>query len=154
MGRAPWPGRGAGRSGGPDAYWFGSTPEVLADLWGPAIDNLIDQIEAVGKRYLYNDRYMVWPGPNSNTFTAFVARQVPALRVDLPSTAIGKDYLPISRPVASSPSGTGFQVSLFGLAGVVLALEEGLEVNLKGLTLSTNFKLLALKLPGIGRIGP
>ena len=140
--------------GVPDAYWFGSRPKILADLRGPGIENLIDQIEAAGKRYPYNDRYTVWPGPNSNTFTAFVARQVPALRVDLPPTAIGKDYLPAWNPVASSPSGTGFQVSVIGLAGVMLALEEGLEVNLLGLTFGVDVNPPALKLPGIGRIGP
>ena len=45
------------------------------------------------QRYPYADSYRVWPGPNSNTFTAFVLREVPELRVDLPPTAIGKDYL-------------------------------------------------------------
>jgi uncharacterized protein DUF3750 len=54
---------------------------------------------------------------NSNTFTAFVLRKNPELRVDLPPTAIGKDYLGIM-PVARTPSGTGGQLSIFGLAGV------------------------------------
>jgi hypothetical protein len=140
--------------GVPDSYWFGSKPEILADLRGPEVEDLIDQIEAAGKRYPFNDRYTVWPGPNSNTFTAFVAREVPGLRVDLPPTAIGKDYLPAWRPVAKSPSGTGFQVSVIGLAGVMLALEEGLEVNFLGLTFGVDLYPPALKLPGIGRLGP
>jgi hypothetical protein len=138
----------------PDTFWFGSKPVILADLRGSEVETLIDEIEAAGKLYPYNDRYTVWPGPNSNTFTAFVARLVPALRVDLPPTAIGKDYLPASRPIASSPSGTGFQVSVVGLAGVMLALEEGLEINLLGLTFGVDVNPPALKLPGIGRIGP
>jgi hypothetical protein len=140
--------------GVPDAFWFGSKPKILADFCGPEVEALIDQIEAAGKRYPYNDRYTVWPGPNSNTFTAFVAREVPALRVDLPPTAIGKDYLVGWNPVARSPSGTGFQLSLGGLAGAMLALEEGLEVNLLGLTFGLDINPPALKLPGIGRIGP
>lgn len=138
----------------PDTYWFGSKPAILVDLRGPEVESLIDQIEAAGKLYPYNNRYAVWPGPNSNTFTAFVARQVPGLRVDLPPTAIGKDYLSGWNPVASSPSGTGFQVSVAGVAGVMLALEEGLEVNLLGLTFGIDVNPPALKLPGIGRIGP
>ena len=137
----------------PDAYWFGSRPDLLADLRGPEVEALIDQIEAASAQYPYNDRYTVWPGPNSNTFTAFVARQVPALRVDLPPTAIGKDYLPATRPVAMSPSGTGVQVSALGLAGVMVALEEGVEINLLGLTFGVDLNPPALKLPGIGRIG-
>ncbi len=66
-----------------------------------------------------------------NTFTAFVLRDNPELRVDLPPTAIGKDYLGLM-PVARTPSGTGGQLSLFGLAGVAAGVEEGLEVNLLG----------------------
>jgi hypothetical protein len=139
--------------GVPDAYWFGSKPELLADLRGPEVEALIDRIEAASAKYPYNDRYTVWPGPNSNTFTAFVARQVPELRIDLPPTAIGKDYLPPSRPVAMSPSGTGVQLSAIGLAGVMVGLEEGLEINLLGLTFGVDLNPPALKLPGIGRIG-
>jgi hypothetical protein len=140
--------------GVPDAFWFGSKPKILADFRGAEVEALIDQIEAAGKRYPYNDRYTVWPGPNSNTFTAFVAREVPALRVDLPPTAVGKDYLVGWNSVARSPSGTGFQLSLGGLVGVMLALEEGLEVNLLGLIFGLDINPPALKLPGIGRIGP
>src|SRR3546814_13926104 len=66
-------------------------------------------------------------GPNSNTFTAWVARAVPALRLDLPPTAVGKDYLGPSQFLAQAPSGSGYQVSLFGLAGVLAAAEDGLE---------------------------
>jgi tRNA (cmo5U34)-methyltransferase len=61
----------------PDTYWFGSKPAILADLRGSEVESLIDQIEAAGKLYPYNGRYAVWPGPNSNTFTAFVARLEP-----------------------------------------------------------------------------
>jgi hypothetical protein len=78
---------------------------------------------------------------------------VPELRVDLPPNALGKDYLGPA-VLARAPSGTGWQVSLFGLAGVLVAVEEGLEVNLLGMTFGLDPLGLALKLPGIGRIGP
>src|ERR1700738_5175796 len=51
-----------------------------------------------------------WPGPNSNTFLAHIARQVPDLAIQLPSNAVGKDFLPGGRVVALAPSGSGFQV--------------------------------------------
>ena len=38
---------------------------------------LIDRIESAVDAYPYAYRYRVWPGPNSNSFTAFVARKVP-----------------------------------------------------------------------------
>lgn len=73
--------------------------------------------------------------------------------LDLPPTAIGKDYLADGSLVGPSPSGTGFQVSLFGLAGVLLAVEEGVEVNILGLTYGIDPLDLAVKLPGLGRLG-
>jgi hypothetical protein len=81
----------------------------------------------------YPHEYRAWSGPNSNTSTAYIARQVPELGVDLPSNAIGKDFLPEGALFAKAPSGSGCQVSLYGLAGIVLAGEEGLEVNVLGL---------------------
>jgi hypothetical protein len=75
------------------------------------------------------------------------------LRLDLPPTAIGKDFLPGGAVLATSPSGLGVQLSLLGLAGVLVGWEEGLEVNLLGLTFGLDLKEPALKLPGAGRLG-
>lgn len=138
---------------GPDNYWFGARPEILADRRGDGVDALIDRIEAAIREYPYPRTYRTWPGPNSNTFTAFVARAVPELRIDLPPTAVGKDYLPGGAPVGPAPSGTGAQLSLLGLAGLLVGWEEGLEVNLLGLTFGLDWNRPALKLPGVGRLG-
>jgi hypothetical protein len=136
----------------PDGRWFGSGPDLLADMRGPGVDPLIERIERAVAAYPYNDTYRIWPGPNSNTFTAFVLRQVPELRVDLPAHAVGKDYLGTSL-VARSPSGTGGQVSLLGVLGLVAGIEEGVEVNLLGLTFGVDPNDVALKLPLVGRLG-
>jgi hypothetical protein len=138
---------------GPDNHWFGSRPDLLVDRRGEGVDALIDRVEAAIAAYPYPATYRTWPGPNSNTFTAFVARAVPDLRLDLPPTAIGKDFLPGGGPVASSPSGTGVQLSVAGLAGVLVGWEEGFEVNLLGLTFGVDWNGPALKLPGVGRLG-
>jgi len=137
----------------PDRRWFGAMPQVLLDQRGDHVESIIDDIEVAVASYPHPDEYRVWPGPNSNTFTAYVARNVKGLNLDLPPTAIGKDYLG-DGIVATTPSGSGFQVSLFGLLGVMAALEEGVEVNLLGLTFGIDPKDLALKLPGIGRLSP
>jgi hypothetical protein len=136
-----------------DGYWYGNRPELLGDIRGPGVDTIIDRIETAVHDYPYPDRYHVWPGPNSNTFTAFILRRVPELRVDMPPTAIGKDYLGW-RSVNRTPSGTGAQASLFGLVGVAAGLEEGLEVNLLGLNFGVDPKSLSIKLPLVGRVGP
>jgi len=138
----------------PDARWFGNLPEIIADLRGPEAEAVIPRLDEAARGYPYIDFYRVWPGPNSNTFTAHVARAVPELKLDLPPTAIGKDYLSNGSIFASAPSGTGFQVSLFGLLGVLAGVEEGLEINLLGLTFGIDPLDPALKLPLMGRLGP
>lgn len=135
-----------------DGHWFGARPELLSDLRGPGVDEVIERIEAAVASYPYAARYKVWPGPNSNTFTAWVLRQVPEVRADLPPTAIGKDYLG-AMPFNKTPSGTGAQVNVLGVAGIMAGLEEGIEVNVLGLTFGVDPKSLSLKLPLIGRVG-
>jgi len=138
---------------GPDNHWFGSRPVRLADRRGPEVSALIEKVEAAIKDYPYPDRYRSWPGPNSNTFLAHIGRAVPELRLDLPATAIGKDFLPNGDLAARAPSGTGVQLSLFGLAGVLVGLEEGLEVNVLGLSFGLDLNRPALRLPVAGRLG-
>ncbi len=134
-----------------DGYWAGNRPELLAERRGPAAEAAMLAIRAAIAAYPWADHYVTWPGPNSNTFVAWVLRAVPELGVELPPTAIGKDFLGL-RPVARTPSGTGWQVSLAGLVGVGLAREEGLELNLLGLVLGLDPVDRAIKLPGLGRL--
>jgi len=136
----------------PDARWFGNDPELLAEARGAMAEPLIPRIEAAVKSYPYPDEYRAWPGPNSNTFTAWVTRRVPELRADLPPTAVGKDYLAGSL-FAAAPSGSGVQLSLIGLLGVTASAVEGLEVNILGMTFGLDPWPPAIKLPIAGRIG-
>jgi hypothetical protein len=138
---------------GPDNYWFGSRPELLVDARGDGVEALIARVEAAIARYPYTDTYRTWPGPNSNTFVAWIGREVPELRLHLPPTAIGKDYLPNGVPVGRTPGGRGGQLSLLGVAGVLAGWDEGLEVNLLGLTFGVDVRTPALKLPVAGRLG-
>jgi len=134
----------------PDTRWFGARPQLLGERRGPGVDALIDRIEAAVALYPWGTTYHLWPGPNSNTFVAFVARQVPELGLDLPPTAIGKDYLGPATFVAPAPSGSGWQASLWGLAGVTVAREEGIEFNLLGLGFGVDVNDARLRLPGFG----
>jgi hypothetical protein len=136
----------------PDARWFGNMPQLVAESRGAEAGHLIPRIEAAVASYPYADTYRVWPGPNSNTFVAHVLRAVPELRADLPATAIGKDYLGLPF-VARTPSGTGAQINLFGVLGVLAGVEEGIELNALGLTFGVDPLDFALKLPLAGRVG-
>jgi hypothetical protein len=134
----------------PDAPWFGSEPELYAEKRGRGVDELIKRIDKAAREYPYAGEYTLWPGPNSNTFTAWIARHVPELELDLPATAIGKDYLG-SSVVSTAPSGSGLQFSLFGLLGIAASGVDGLEVNLFGLNFGVGPS--GLKLPLLGRLG-
>lgn len=139
-----------------DAYWFGNTPHVVREVRGPIAARAIPRIRAAIARYPANRRgdYRVWPGPNSNSFVAWVARQVPELGVEMPPTAVGKDYLGPGFQISHTPSDTGWQVTYGGIMGAALAREEGLELHIFGATLGIDPNDLAIKLPGIGRVGP
>ena len=142
------------RAGSPDNYWFGNRPQLLRDIRGAEkVDALIERLYDAANSYPYKKIYNIWPGPNSNTFTAYLARAVPEMRLDLPSTAIGKDYVPWKQFVSKSPSGTGVQISFNGYAGLLLGFEEGLEINVLGFTAGVDLSPPALKLPAAGRIG-
>ena len=137
----------------PDRFWYGQPPRLVKELRGPAAASAIPKILETVDSYPYAHEYRLWPGPNSNTFTADIARRVPELGVELPSIAIGKDYLRDGQLVATAPSGRGFQISLFGIAGVLMGVDEGIEVNCFGLVFGVDPLGPAIKLPGIGRIG-
>lgn len=136
----------------PDARWYGAVPELLADKRGPEAAALLARIDKAARSYPWAGEYTVWPGPNSNTFTAWVLRDVPELRADLPPTAIGKDYLG-TQFVGRAPSGSGGQVSLFGLLGATVSSVEGLEVNVLGMTFGVDPWPVAFRLPLVGRVG-
>jgi len=138
---------------GPDNYWFGAEPRIVLDRRGAGVDAMIEKIREAVASYPYPRSYRAWPGPNSNTFTAYIARRVPELGLALPANAVGKDFLPGGALFARAPSGSGFQLSLYGLAGILVAAKEGVELNLLGLNIGIDAAAPAVKLPAIGRLG-
>ena len=136
-----------------DARWYGNAPELYADKRGAEAEKLIPRIDAAARSYPHAREYSAWPGPNSNTFVAWITRAVPELEADLPPTAIGKDYLS-GAIIGAAPSGSGVQFSLAGLFALTASGVEGLELNLLGLTFGINPFDLSLKLPLVGRLGP
>lgn len=133
----------------PDRFWFGAKPVLLHELRGEEAEKVIPLVVQAIAKYPFQNTYNYWPGPNSNTFPAYVAREVPALKLVMPPTALGKDYLGMHF-FAKAPSGTGYQISIFGMMGIMLAKEEGLEINFLGLVFGVNPQRLAIVLPGIG----
>lgn len=137
----------------PDRYWYGRRPQLLQTLTGESAEKAIPQIEQAAADYPYADRYQLWPGPNSNTFIAYILRRVPELTVELPPHAIGKDFLGYTGFFAPSETGSGFQISFWGVLGLTVGWKDGIELNILSLNFGIDFYPPALKLPLIGRVG-
>jgi hypothetical protein len=138
----------------PDGRWFGDAPRVLVDVRGAEAAAAIPKVQAAIAAYSYNNfgDYRMWPGPNSNTFTATVLRAVPELGATLPANAVGKDFR--AYPYAGlTDSRTGLEASLWGVLGVKVGWVEGFELNFLGLTAGLDLRHPGVKLPGFGRVG-
>ena len=137
-----------------DGRWYGSVPQILADVSGHEAELLIPRIEAAVNQYRYaqDGDYSIWPGPNSNSFVAAILRAVPELRVALPPNAIGRDYRP-GFYAGLTDSRTGLELNANGVVSLKLGWVEGVEINLLGLVAGLDLRHPALKLPGFGRIG-
>ena len=105
-------------------------------------------------RYPHNrpGAYSVWPGPNSNSFVAYVLAAIPEAGIVLPPTAIGKDWRADAR-LRARASGTGLQLIARRLLRHHRCLGRRLEVNVLGLVTGLDIRRPAIKLPGFGRIG-
>lgn len=76
----------------PDTYWYGSKPEKVLSIKGEKAKTLIPKIVDAVARYPWADEYTLFPGPNSNTFPAWLGVQIPELELDMPFRAIGSGY--------------------------------------------------------------
>ena len=98
--------------------------------------------------------YVLWPGPNSNTYAALLCRYA-RISVDLPPSAIGKDWpdaIPYLFGFHASTTGLGFQLDA-GIVGVQVGLIEGVQLHVLGSSIGVAFWPPALVLPILGRVG-
>ena len=77
----------------PDGDWFGSAPVLLFDRRGADAERLVDSIHRAALSYPFANEYVMWPGPNSNSFTEWIALEVPELGLELPAKALGKSWM-------------------------------------------------------------
>lgn len=57
------------------------------------MDTLIEAVDRAARSYPWQTEYKAFPGPNSNTFVAWIGKHVPQLDLDLPFSAIGSGYV-------------------------------------------------------------
>jgi hypothetical protein len=138
----------------PDARWYGNEPWFVGSVTGAEAEALLPRVLAAVAAYPHGRRgdYVIWPGPNSNSFVAHVLRAVPEIGAQLPPHAVGKDWL--GRGLrASRDRGGDLHLSAWGLLGLALGPRTGVELQLMGQTFGLDLRRPALKLPGIGRVG-
>lgn len=139
----------------PDAFWYSNPPQLVAKVTGSKAELLIPKVEGAIAAYPYAEPggYNIWPGPNSNTFVAYVLRTVPEIGAVLPPHAVGRDYLPNGEFVHLDDDGMDLHVTLRGLIGFSAGARSGFEVHFLGLVAGLDFANPGIKVPAVGRIG-
>ena len=69
----------------------GGPARVAAEWEGDPALRLKEALEKAGENYPFRHRYAPWPGPNSNTFAAWVLHRA-RIDLELPWKAIGRNY--------------------------------------------------------------
>lgn len=125
---------------------------VLHAVWrGAEAEAAIACLEREAPPWLAALDYLMWPGPNSNTFGDVMLRRCD-LHASLPVTAIGKDHRGLLG-VSWTSEGTGFQIET-PVVGLRLGLQEGVEVHVLGLGFGVDLWPPAILVPlGSGRLG-
>lgn len=88
--------------GDPDAPWFGNEAILLHELTGADAAAAIPAVREAIKNYPFATTYTMFPGPNSNSFTEWVAQEVPELGLRLPAKAIGRLWMRHNYPSLSA----------------------------------------------------
>jgi hypothetical protein len=76
---------------GPDDGVGGGPSRVVAQWRDEDALRLLEALKSAEKVYPFRERYLPWPGPNSNTFVAWVLGRA-GIEFALSWKAIGKDY--------------------------------------------------------------
>lgn len=88
--------------GDPDTPWFGNEAILLHELTGADAEAVIPAVREAIKSYPFATTYTMFPGPNSNSFTEWVAQEVPELGLQLPAKAIGRLWMRYYHPTFSA----------------------------------------------------
>lgn len=137
-----------------DGHWYSNKPVINHHIVGEKAELLLPQVEKAIANYRWREQgdYILWPGPNSNTFVANVLRQVPELAAFTPSTAVGRDFPADGRWIGQRNDGALF-ATLGGYFGIVVGGGKGLEINFLGLVAGINPMAGQVLIPAFGAFG-
>ena len=120
---------------------------LLATIDGEPAHRIAQRLESLCAELdaRYAADYLKWPGPNSNTFVADLARELPDLAFVFDGNAVGKDW-PGWIDAGLTPSKSGLHLDT-PLLGAAVALREGVELHLLGFTAAVRLFPPSLALP-------
>ena len=72
--------------------------KLLFERRGGDAAELVSAIHEAALSYPHQNECTMWPGPNSNSFTAWIGLRVPELGLQLPAKAIGKSWMQNNLP--------------------------------------------------------
>lgn len=137
-----------------DGRWYSNTPVIVGEIHGEQAAVLIPQIEKTIQDYPYAKpgNYVLWPGPNSNSFVAHVLRANPQTGIILPANAVGRDFPTEGRLVSVDDDWKNLRLTLFGYVGVAAGARSGFEIQFMGLVAGFDVLHPGLKVPGFGTV--
>lgn len=71
-------------------YW---EPRIASYLEGISAKHIVKFIQSNARQYSQKNRYVFWPGPNSNTFVQWIINQFPEKGIKLPKRSLGAGKL-------------------------------------------------------------
>ena len=131
-------------------FWLNARHGILREWRGDEARRLQRVLRATPERYPHRETYRYWPGPNSNTYPAWVCREA-GVAVDLPGRAVGKDHFTLLGGAWTTTSRTGIQANLLTF-GAAVGLTDGVELHALGTSLGVDSWPPALVTP-FGRLG-
>lgn len=127
-----------------------SGTDLLAEWYGSDARRLLEVLRQP-ETYPEHSNYLIWPGPNSNSYASWVLDKA-KVAADLDPKMVGKDFRsPLGFGIGLTPTRTGVHFDLLTL-GAAIGIQDGIEIHILGFTLGIDFWPLAIKSP-LGRIG-
>jgi hypothetical protein len=138
----------------PDGRWYSNEPVIVRAVTGREAERLIPLVEKAIRAYPYSHAgdYHIWPGPNSNSFVAYVVRAVPELGAKMPPNAVGRDFAEGAVAVDWNPRSWDLHATLHGLFGFSVGWTSGIELHFMGLVAGLDVMRPAILVPAFGRI--
>ena len=87
------PTQGIRKRPGSKEFWKAKRIASLSGGKGSLAEKMYTFIEEKSPHYPHREQYRLFPGPNSNTYIAWVLKHFPEAKVQLPWNAFGKNFI-------------------------------------------------------------